>query len=305
MTAATLLTASGTAAAQDLPLPDSAVFTLPPLTLNTGAPMETDSLWSYSRLTATPDTTLSMMSTREFSAPPALLSLYELPYSRHTRQNNWKGLWTNTAVLSGAFISTLLVLECLPEEATAWNRAEIQSVPMFKRWFRNIFKRGPEWDHDNVVFNYFLHPYAGAVYFMAARTQGFSFGQSMLYSACISTIGWEFGIEAFMERPSYQDLVITPVVGSIIGEGFYRIKRHIVSHDYRLAGSPVLGNIVAFLVDPVNEVVDLFRGNKERRLHLGRKEDPGAPHRQDHSVQSSLMPSLVNGAPGFSFTCTF
>ncbi len=305
MTVMFLLSASGIATARSEQAPDSTVFTLPPLTLNSETNIETDSLWSFNRLMATPDTTLSMLPTREFSAPPAILSLYELPYSRHTRQNNWKGLWTNTAVLSGAFISTLLVLECLPEEATAWNRAEIQSVPMFKRWFRNIFKRGPEWDHDKVIFNFILHPYAGAVYFMAARTQGFSFGQSMLYSACISTIGWEFGIEAFMERPSYQDLVITPVVGSLIGEGFYRIKRHIVSHDYRLAGSPILGNIVAFLVDPVNEVVGLFRGNKERRLHLGRKEDPEAPLRHDHSVQSSLMPTLVNGAPGFSFTCTF
>ena len=92
----------------------------------------------------------------------------------------------------------------------------------------------------------------------------------MLYSACISTIGWEFGIEAFMERPSYQDIVVTPVVGSIIGELFYRLKRNIVSHDYRLAGSPVLGNIVVFLIDPVNEVLGLFRATTPANSILGR-----------------------------------
>lgn len=38
------------------------------------------------------------------------------------------------SALSGAFVGTLLVLECLPEDATAWNRAELQDVPLFKRW---------------------------------------------------------------------------------------------------------------------------------------------------------------------------
>lgn len=188
-------------------------------------------------------------------------SPYRLPYSTHSTGQSWERLWTNTAVLSGAFVGTLFVLELLPEDATAWNRKEIQGTPMFKRWWRNIFVRNPEWDHDNPIFNYVLHPYAGLVYFMAARSCGFSFWGSMLYSAAISTIGWEFGIEAFMERPSYQDLFITPVVGSILGELSYKGKRSIVENGYELLGSSVLGHIAAFFLDPVNEFVDLFRGN--------------------------------------------
>lgn len=82
--------------------------------------------------------------------------------------------------------------------------------------------------------------------------------QSMLYSAAISTIGWEFGIEACMERPSYQDLIFTPLLGSILGEGFYRLKRLIVSNNYELLGTPVLGHIAAFFLDPVNEVIGLL-----------------------------------------------
>lgn len=189
------------------------------------------------------------------------VSPYALPYTPHSTGAEWHRMWVNTAVLSGAFIGTLFVLELLPEDATAWNRAAISEVPMFKRWFRNVFKKGPEWDHDNPIFNYVLHPYAGAAYFMAARSCGFSFWGSMLYSAAISTVGWEFGIEAFMERPSYQDLVITPVVGSLLGELCYKGKRAIVDRGYELFGSPVLGHVAAFFLDPVNEVVDLFRGN--------------------------------------------
>lgn len=167
----------------------------------------------------------------------------------------WHGLWINTAVYASAFISTLFVLECLPEDATAWNREEIQKDPFYKRWYNNVFKKGPEWDHDKFYFNYILHPYAGAVYFMAARTCGFNFWQSLFYSSLISNVGWEFGIEACMERPSYQDMFITPIVGSLIGEGFYRLKRMIVERDYYVLGSQVIGHILAFFIDPVNEVV--------------------------------------------------
>ncbi len=227
------------------------------------------------------------------AVPP---SIYTMPYSMCGSYPNWHRMWINTAVLSGAFVSTLLVLECLPEDATTWNRAELQKDPPTTRWFKNVFKRGPEWDHDNPIFNYVLHPYAGAAYFMAARSCGFSFWGSLLYSAAVSTVGWEFGIEACMERPSIQDIFITPLVGSVLGECFYRLKRHIVSHGYRLWGSPVIGNIVVFLIDPVNEVVNLFRGSDTRHLY---------PHEKKHEVSSVLMPYVGKSSAGISFTCIF
>lgn len=231
-------------------------------------------------------------------------SIYMEPYSRHRGEHpDWHRMWINTAVLSGAFLGTLFVLQCLPEDATSWNRAEFQNTTFYSRWYENIFVKDPEIDHDNPIFNYILHPYAGAAYFMAARSCGFSFWGSMLYSALISTVGWEFGVEACMERPSYQDIVITPVVGSILGELFYKCKRHIVEHDYTLWGSRVMGNIVVFLVDPVNEVVNLFRGSYERKAHLG--TDNPSVIRERPLVSSSLTPALVGGAPGFTLTCTF
>lgn len=223
------------------------------------------------------------------------ISLYELPYSFTKREPNWKRLRINTAVLAGAYVGTLFVLELLPEDATAWNRDEIKSVPMFKRWFRNVFKRGPEWDGDKFYFNYILHPYAGSVYFMSARSNGFNAWQSLLYCTCVSTIGWEFGVEAFMERPSIQDLFVTPLVGSAIGEGFYCIKRYIAQHDYRLLGSPVLGNIVAFIVDPINEVIGLFAGNEARHLNKNGKRN----------MEMSLTPTITGSMSGLSLVATF
>lgn len=214
-------------------------------------------------------------------------SIYELPYSVTGKCYDWRRLWINTATLSGAFVGTLLVLECLPEDATSWNRAELQDVPLLKRWNDHVIKQGPNWDHDKFYFNYILHPYAGAAYFMAARSCGFNAWQSMLYCSIISNIGWEFGVEAFMERPSIQDMLITPLIGSFIGECFYKLKRNIVSNGYTLAGSSILGNIVAFLVDPVNEVIGLFNGNPARQYAGKRK----------HQLASSVVcPSSCGGA---------
>lgn len=178
---------------------------------------------------------------------------------------DWRRTWVNAATLTGAYVTTLLVLQCLPEESTDWNRQEIVSVPLFRRWKDHVIDTGPVWDHDKPIFNFFLHPYAGAAYFMAARSNGVSFWGSLLFSAGVSTIGWEFGIEAFMEDPSLQDIFITPIIGSVIGEGFFHVKRYLVAHNYRLLNSAILGNTVAFIVDPVNEVVGLFNGNPARR----------------------------------------
>lgn len=233
------------------------------------------------------------------TAKVAPVSIYWLPYSLTgpRKTEDWHRMWVNTAVLAGAYACTLFVLECLPENATSWNRAELQKDSPEKRWFNDVFKRGPEWDHDNPIFNYVLHPYAGAAYFMSARSCGFNFYRSMLYCAIVSTVGWEFGIEACMERPSIQDIFITPLVGSLLGECFYKVKRSIVANGYRLWGSRFLGGFVAFLVDPVNEFVDLFRGSRTRHLYDG--------DGKRSCVETSFMPMFGPGQIGFAVSCTF
>ena len=227
-----------------------------------------------------------------------VLSPYEMPYSVTGNTYDWHRMWINTATLSSAFVGTLLVLECLPEDATSWNRAELQDVPLFKRWHNHVIKKGPEWDHDKVYFNYVLHPYAGAAYFMSARSCGFNFWRSALYSSIVSTVGWEFGIEAFMERPSIQDIFVTPIVGSCIGEGFYHVKRWLVDNDYKLFGSSILGGILAFLVDPVNEFTGLWLGNPARRIaHEKASSNSGG--------SLSVVPSVNTFHKGFTLICSF
>lgn len=227
-------------------------------------------------------------------------TIYDYPYSRTFSLPNWKRLWINTAVMVGGGITTMAILEALPADATAWNKTENAKVSMWKRWWRNV-KDGPHWDGDNLIFNYVLHPYAGAAYYMGARSAGFNCWGSFVYSFCISTFFWEYGFEAFNEIPSVQDLIITPVVGSLLGEGFYLIKRHIVSNGYTLWGCKPLGYAVAFIVDPLNEVVGYFQGD-QRRARLKAKA-----RRAGEGFQSSawMAPSSRGIQGGISITYNF
>ena len=188
------------------------------------------------------------------------INIYDLPYSTTANYPNLKRLAINTGVLYAGGIAALGILQALPEDATAWNKDRITSIPFWKRWSTHV-KKGPVWDADCFIFNYILHPYGGAAYYMSARSQGCNILWSAIYSTCISTFFWEYGIEAFMEIPSLQDLIITPFAGTLIGESFYVLKRHIVANGYSLFGSNLLGNIMAFIIDPVNEVVGIFAGN--------------------------------------------
>lgn len=211
------------------------------------------------------DTALVNRYYREnFKFTPSKINLYDLPYSITDNYPNYKRLALNTGVLYGAGFVTLGILYLLPEDATAWNKEETMNTPLFKRWWRNV-RKGPVVDKDNAIFNYILHPYGGAAYYMGARSVGFNLFYSFLYTAAVSTFFWEYGIEAFMEIPSLQDLIITPLAGVFLGEGFYKLKRHIVNNNYTLFGSKALGNTIAFIVDPINEVIGLFAGNPCRK----------------------------------------
>ena len=196
-------------------------------------------------------------------------TLYDLPYSTTRRMHDWHRLARNTTAFTLAGVATLYILETLPEDATAWNKKELRRMGLFERW-RYHADRGPVWDKDNPIFNYILHPYGGAVYYMSARSCGFNVLGSLAYSTIVSAVLWEYGIECFNEVPSIQDLVITPLAGMVMGECFYRVKRIIVANDYHLFGSWFLGHLVAWLVDPINEFVGLITGNpcKNRRVTM-------------------------------------
>lgn len=192
----------------------------------------------------------------EAEGPPEPVSIYDRPYSLWENNVDKPTLRRNTLLLFGAGVGAMGVLYLMPSSFTNW---EDDGESPFRKWWDNV-SHAPVWDEDDWFLNYVTHPYAGAIYYMGARSAGAGAGVSFAYSFALSTFFWEYGIEAFAERPSIQDLIVTPVAGSLLGEGFYLIKRHLVENDYNLCDSRALGITVALLIDPISEIGDFLFG---------------------------------------------
>jgi hypothetical protein len=185
------------------------------------------------------------------------------PISLPKENINWGRLGFHTGMFIGCGGVMMIVLEALPENATAWNKTELRETPVFQRWKDHV-KKGPVIDKDRPAFNYILHPYAGAVYYQAARGSGCNWWQSFLYCTFVSNVLWEYGFEAFNEIPSIQDLLITPIIGSAFGEGFHLYKKKILKNDYRVLGSRFLGKTICWFIDPFNEFGNVIFQEKDR-----------------------------------------
>ena len=182
--------------------------------------------------------------------------VYPPPY------RDWRRLGYDSAMFLGTTVIAFGVLWAMPESVTNWDKEEIKEKGILWKWKENV-KAGPVWDKDNWVLNWITHPYSGGIYYMTARSSGFTVLESFGYSAIMSTFFWEYGIEAFAEVPSIQDLVITPVFGAAVGEGFFYAKKSILRNDRKVLKSKFLGYTTLFLIDPFNTILDSF-GYKEK-----------------------------------------
>lgn len=102
----------------------------------------------------------------------------------------------------------------LPEHVTNWHQPYLGKV---NEQYRKTFSHAPVVDADVWYINYLGHPYQGACYYNAVRSQGAKFWQAGLFCLGHSLV-WEYIAEGGLEQPSIQDIVVTPVVGSLLGE---------------------------------------------------------------------------------------
>ena len=123
---------------------------------------------------------------------------------------DWGGLARDTAFLIGYQVVAIGVIFLLPEDVSNWHH---KSNPG-EQWVHNVSH--PTFDNDSWWINYLAHPYVGAMYYIRARERGFGPWSSFAYSAFASA-AYEFGAEAFFEKPSIQDLIVTPIGGALIG----------------------------------------------------------------------------------------
>lgn len=165
---------------------------------------------------------------------------------------NGARLRSQTQLLLGVGVVAVGVLYAMPESVTNWDRdQQVQDLP--NRWWKNVSRR-PVWDKDDWFINYVGHTYCGGVYYQMARKSGYNQWDSFLYTTVMSTFFWEYGIEAFAERPSVQDLIVTPLGGWLYGEFAYRYEQRIEENDKRVLGSRTLGHLSLFLLDPIDHM---------------------------------------------------
>ncbi len=127
------------------------------------------------------------------------------------------------------------------------------------QWKTN-FKKGPEWDSDGFGMNFIGHPHTGSFYFNIGRSNGYSFWQSLPFAIEGSAL-WEYFGEN--TRPSYNDLINTPVSGMFLGEVFYRISSNILD-DRTKGGQRVFRELVAAVINPTRAFDRLIQGKMFR-----------------------------------------
>ena len=125
---------------------------------------------------------------------------------------DWRGLGRDTAFFLGYQVIGAGIWFLTPESVSQWT-AE-QRKTSLQKWWENV--RHPQWDPDTWYVNYLGHPYFGAIGYIRARERRFGAFGGFWYAALLSGL-YEFGIEAMFERPSYQDLIVTPVGGLLLG----------------------------------------------------------------------------------------
>jgi hypothetical protein len=162
-------------------------------------------------------------------------------------------LWRQTKIMFVAGFGVAGFIALLPEEISKWDKSEYQRGDLINNWYENV-KAGPVWDNDKWYINYIGHPYFGSVYYMASRKSGYNQWNSFVYSALMSTFYWEYGLEAFAEVPSLQDLFVTPIGGWIWGEWAYHKEKAIIANGGQAMGSEFWGGVALFFLDPVGKL---------------------------------------------------
>jgi hypothetical protein len=112
-----------------------------------------------------------------------------------------------------------------------------------------------ESDGDPWLLNTVGHGLFGSEIYNRARQCGQPPATAFLATVLAST-AWEYTLEAFHQRPSAVDLVWTPLVGALLGEGRYRLHRALVQGGGQSPGTA--RKVLFFVVDPLGEA--------ERRL---------------------------------------
>ena len=165
------------------------------------------------------------------------------------RTPSFQRLAYRTNYVQGMHFFMVGILAIMPNSVTNWTDDDKTFGGAIDRWKENV-KEGPQVDSDDGFLNWVAHPWMGGGYYVMARKCGMTKWESFGYSLFASTILWEYGVEAIAEEPSKQDLWITPILGSMLGELALREEARVKRNGRRIWGSRTLGDIWLWLLNP-------------------------------------------------------
>jgi hypothetical protein len=165
---------------------------------------------------------------------------------RKFKQKSWRA----AKIIFGGELAVMAFFASMPEDFSNWNKHFYNHAST--NW-KKAFTMPPKWDDDPIMVNYVQHPLGGAIYYNGIRSQGGTKLQSFLFSLAESTF-FEYFIESVAERPSTQDLIVTPLAGSLIGELEHRITLSMKKNGYN-----TVEKVFIFLINPMYVVFNSYK----------------------------------------------
>lgn len=145
------------------------------------------------------------------------------------RKKFWPAIGTSL-IFNTAMGSFLLLM---PDNITNWHKQDKFKLNVMLIQYKKSFTKPPVFDTDLWYINYLGHPYQGSFYFNSIRSRGGTFWESALFNLGQSTI-WEYVWEGGLEQPSIQDLIVTPIFGSLVGELTHRATMKMAKNGFNL-----------------------------------------------------------------------
>lgn len=190
-----------------------------------------------------------------------------------TTEDRSPTLGLETAYLGLLSTSAMGLLWALPPEDSQWyDKPELSAHGFYHRWRQNV-ARGPVWDGDMRFFNGYGHIHSGAAYTMICLNNGYGNLACTAYANAVS-LAWEYGPEAIIEVPSYQDILMTGMVGARVGIAFYQWQTHLEARGDTLFGSRILGAVAGFALNPFGKLTRGF----VNLFHDGPVQTVGMPY---------------------------
>jgi hypothetical protein len=143
-----------------------------------------------------------------------------------------------------AIMATMMVL---PKSFTGWHGDYLKEGA---NNFLEAYESPPTWDEDHWYHNYIGHPYVGSIYYNTVRCQGATPVESFFFSTAMS-VWWEYAVESIAEHPSTQDLLVTPVAGSLMGEAVHQLTLAWMED----GDSSILQKVIVFFLNPTHVVL--------------------------------------------------